>query len=719
MKTPKDDRRRQGGYVSYVMVLSLGIVVLAMLINSYRTSIRSHESQKEVGLRIDYSEKEDEILKAIVNITPNRAIRAMMGGSNASSSARDPLRWQNIFGDALDQANARQAVSEQMLAGLDLGSSILANPGDGSFSNVGAVFDAIEPESGYVAPGIGRALGVGFPPPLESSNTTLVSRDRIYPIISREKVHGLLAATEVGLPVDEYPQFNLIPFPEIRFAYCEPGQPFVAKRNWWAFSLDLADADDGLTGMDRKERDFIVSIYEVPSQLAISAEAFAVLGAHEDGTAWQNAVVEGGVFATRARVGAGLSLPRLSGRRGVEIDSSVTIGEHDVGLEPFAPGVREKFELDHGEFMPVSLASEAGRAAFLPINRGNQFFDRHAHAVESNTLSPTTWNDYSVGALQCAMRLDVTEVAGEFNPMPTEVEFQYFKGGAREILKVSLVQDPSTGLPPGYIYCANENQTVNFPHPVDVAYGKNGSYYFQEGVSGSITFDNARFGDPLVGTFKAGYYRPSLPFRTELLHDQKWCIEVLPQRFPEFLELLGADATDVNHSLVVNVDYPGNAYLSAPSIPCAEEDYGVILRECADLTSFPKGFSLVTNLRLYIADDFNSVETTPPAGSGLPLPYYPPASLFAPEKRYGAEVDPLKLSITGQVGSLAGDGGETGRKVHLLDMTAGSEKGVDHGRINVNLSQIRHPAALPPVAMMNWLIVVEERRAEFYTAAGP
>ena len=719
MKTSKINRRLRGGYVSYVMVLSLGITMLVLLIHSYRTTIRSHETQREVGLRVDYSDKEDEILRAIVNIAPNRAIRAMMDDSNASSSARNPLRWQNIFGEAMNQANARQSVSDNLLVGLSLNSSIVANAGDSSFSSVGAVFDAIEPEPGYVAPGIGRSLGAGFPPPLESPNTTLVSRDRVYPIISREKIHGLLAAPEVGLPVDEYPQFNQIPFPEIRFAYCEPGQPFVAKRNWWAFSLDLADADDGLTGMDRKERDFIVSIYEIPSQLAISAEAFAILGEHEDGTVWQNAVVDGGVFATRASVGAGLNLPRLSGRRGVEIDSTVTIGDHDVGVDPFAPGVRERFELDHGQFMPVSLASEAGRAAFLPINRGNDFFDRHAHAAESNALSPTTWNEYSIGALQCAMRLDVSEVVGEFNPMPTELEFEYFKEGARETLAISLAQDPSTGLPPGYIYCASEDETVDFPHPVDVAYGKNGSFYFEEGVSGPVTFDNARFGDPLVGTLKAGYYRPSFPFRTQLLHGHKWCIEVMPERFAAFLELLGADGTEVNHSLVVNVDYPGNAYLNPPSIPCAEEDYGVVLKECADLTSFSKGFSLVTNLRLYIADDFNAVQISPPLGSGLPAPFYPPASLFAPEKRYGAEFDPLRLSITGQVGSLAGDTGQTGKKVHLLDMKGGSEQQVEHERVNVNLSQIRHPAALPPITMMNWLTVVEERRAELYVASGP
>ena len=102
----------------------------------------------------------------------------------------------------------------------------------------------------------------------------------------------------------------------------------------------------------------------------------------------------------------------------------------------------------------------------------------------------------------------------------------------------------------------------------------------------------------------------------------------------------------VNNSLVVNVDYTtatGSVWLTKPSIPCTDLDYGVILQECADLTSFTKGFSLVTNLRTYIGDDFNIVATTPPTGYTPAGHYYPPCSLFVPEKRYGVDVDPFAV----------------------------------------------------------------------------
>ena len=140
----------------------------------------------------------------------------------------------------------------------------------------------------------------------------------------------------------------------------------------------------------------------------------------------------------------------------------------------------------------------------------------------------------------------------------------------------------------------------------------------------------------------------------------------------------------------------------------------MILLECADLTPFTKGLSLVTNLRLYYGDDFNTVPTAPPPGfipaNGV---FYPPCSVFAPEKRFGVDDDPLAVDMLGQLGSLASE--DAGSPTRPLDMVKGSGQEVDQERIVVNLKPITHPAELPPINMMNWLVVVEELRKEFQT----
>lgn len=707
--------RAPRGYVSYVMVLSMGVVMLMLLMSSYKTSIQSQKVQAGATLRIDYAAKEDAVLRAIVPIVANRAMLCMQDGS-MSGSKQTPLRWQKIFRFAILEANAETSVSAAMLANMEVGDAIVANPGDNT-TYASKTFSAYDLDGQYTSPGLNRDLGLGFPAPLQSSSGTVQTRDHVWPVISFDKVYGSLAEGRVGASTADFPQHNLIPYPNIRFGYAQPGQPFVAKRNWWAFSVDLSDHWDNETGLEDRARDFVLSIYEVPSQLAISAAAYTVLGQHADGSDWENTIISGGVFASRAKLGAGFSVERLAGRRGLEIDADATVGENGWRIEqdgvegsPFAPGIREQYELGHNSFMPVSLASESGRAAFIPINRGIDFFDCYAHTSELNTISPTTWNDYSVGAMQCAMHLDITDVPDENNAIPSEMVLRYFKDGVRESLTIDLEQ----GLLSGFIHGVVENQTMEFDEPVDVAYGSDGQYFFEYGVTGSVTFDNTRFGDPIVGTFKAGYYRPSYPFEITMLHGSKPCVSLYPERIPAFLSSIGADDTEVNHSISINVDYPGNVFLDKPSIPCTDLDYGVILKECADMTGFSKGFSLVTNLRLYIADDFNTTEIPIPVGSGIEAPFYTPCSLFAPEKRYGAEYDPFKLKISGQMGSLAGDNGAAGHSVHLLDLKTASNGELDHDQIDVNLAAIKHPAALPPITLMNWLVVIEERHSEYY-----
>ncbi len=720
MKIPLP-RRQPTGYVSLLMVIVMSMTLLLLMIGAYRRATTAQAFQSSVQLRVDYSEKEEAVLRAIVALTPNRAMRAMQGQS-AVTAASNPLRWEAIFNDALALANARQSIPNAVaaslgnaaLVGANAGDEVRAKDGNSAPVNVSLMFKAAGGEAGMVAAGLNRTLGAGYPVPLACGNVAEAAANATWPIISSLKTYGTLAQAGVGLPVATYPNFNVITYPNINFGYARPGQPFVAKRNWWAFGLELAGHDAVLPDKARTKRDFVLSIYEIPSQLSISAASFMALGQHASGSEWEGITVAGGVFVGRAAVEGETALTSLATRRGAALSSGTTVGGQNFTGDPLAPGLREAFQLTKGEFFPVSLASESGRAAFIPINRGGDFLDRLSHPVEANALSSTTWNNYSVGALQCAMQLDVTQVVSASNKTPTALRFTYLKDGVRQTKNLSLTVGEGTGLPAGYIKACIEDESYNFGTAVvDLAYGFNGTYAYQTGMTGIIRFDNARFGDPWVGKKKTGYFKPSYPFEVKSLDSGKVCLAVYPQRFKAFLTALGADSTAVNHSLVVNVDYTaatGSVNLSKPSIPCTDLDYGVILQECNDLTSFTKGFSLVTNLRLYFGDNFNQVATAAPAGySGT---YYPPCSIFAAEKRYGVNVDPLVVNMDGQMGSLIAEDATTPSRP--LDIKYGSGSDIPAGRLQVNLRPITHPADLPPISMMNWLVLLEERKSQYY-----
>lgn len=739
MKT-SPSRRRPAGFISYLLVLATATILTLLTVYGYRRAVAAQAVQSQVQLRVDYSEKEEAILRSIIAITPNRAIRAMQSGSDVTG-VREPLSWQNIFTESLVLANARTSIASNIVGSLNIPNLRISNSGDSALAAPSRIFAAIPTTpatTDYASAGINRSLGAGYPPPLTSGDTTTNTLDATYPIISAGKVYGTLAQTDLnsptlngdgtagyGLPVGTYPGFNRLKYPNINFGYAKPGDPFVAKRNWWAFSVDVGGNDDAKTFLARSKRNFVLSIYEIPSQLAISASAFMSLGQYASGSAWQNVTIDGGIFAGKAEVLGTTAINALASRRSMALSSGTTIGGQSFTNSPFTPGVREAYQVTSGAFFPASLASESGRSAFVPINRGAEFFDRFSQTTESNVLSTTTWNNYSIGALQCAMRMDITQVVSATDAKPTMLRFSYLQtDGTRATQNMALTNATQTTLPAGYVKVCDENQSYTFATPVDVAYGASGGYTFRPGLSGPIAFTNATFGDPKVGTVKAGYWRPQSPSEYKPLPSGQIAVTVYPQRIPAFLASIPAAATAaVNNSLVVNVDYSvtglNNSAKYKPLIPCTNIDYGVILKECADLTAFTKGFSLVTNLRTYIGDDFNIVATTPPSGYTPAITpanpagkYFPPCSLFCPEKRYGVDVDPFAVILGGQIGSLAGD--TVTNAVRPLDSKNLSGNAIASNRITVNLSQIHHPAELPPITMMNWLVILEERRKEFY-----
>jgi Flp pilus assembly pilin Flp len=59
---------------------------------------------------------------------------------------------------------------------------------------------------------------------------------------------------------------------------------------------------------------------------------------------------------------------------------------------------------------------------------------------------------------------------------------------------------------PTWTFCANENQTCTFTGTRQVRYGKNTTWVILL-RTGSVSCNNATFGDPLVGTVKECDYR--------------------------------------------------------------------------------------------------------------------------------------------------------------------------------------------------------------------
>lgn len=750
----------------------------------------SHKIESEVQLRVDYREKEEAVLRSIVALVPNRAMLAMQRGSAAAAA---PLTWNRIFSQSLAMGNSRSSISPELATRMGLGPAVRrSNSGDrAAVATAITVFSEINPlnlgQPALITAGSGvRASGVqpnaGYPPLLNfragTAGASDFARDLLYPIISDTKEYGNLATGRVGLvpgrtpgapgltPGTDYARFNSLLYPQINFGYGTPGQAFVAKRNWWAFSLNLANQDAVRTGLAEVGRDFVLSIYEIPSQLPISSAAFTQLGTTtgQGGGDWtqDSTIIDGTLFTGRAVARApaladgATVLSSLASRGSVASTPGAIIG--GAAMTAVAMGDRESFQITRdardriainnnatmGSFAPVSTSADSGRCAFIPISVGETYYDRFLQpdfAFDKynpnpayGSLSSTAWNDYSIGARQCAMQLDITNVFSSIAPInlnTTGMVFSYLVGGVRVPLAIAAAA-------PGNNFI-NVNPTVVQVNcgntPTTFRWGPAGAMREMKGLVGNVVFDYATFPGPAFGAgtilrqvesaFETQFSAVAVP--------GSQYVKVWPERIPAMLSALGADPTSINHSLVVNVNYTG----VGPTIPLApavgipgrepiSAKYNLILTGCEDLTAFPRGFSLVTNMNLNLYSRFNQV---PYATTNLPLGYvpavttanpdglfWPPCSLFAPSKTIGKDTIPLSgYDFEGQLNSLKFDDGTNAvaNQVQPLASIAVTGLPIVAANKTANLRQKRHPIEIPPVTMMNWLILLEERRREY------
>ncbi len=672
--------RLQTGYTTIPVVAAIATVMLSSMVFVFRSNNWSQEIQSKAQVSLDYTQKEEAILRALINIVPNKAIGAMQDGS---ATADNKYTWETIFREAIDLADADTAVSAAILnrmgispdqtagTGYPTGPNdpqptvISGNSGDTSFTNASQIVSSVVGSSSLVNPGntresalfLSEAIADKLPAPLYSSFSEY-NNDKVYPIISLNKVHSSSWTKGLELSPNSYPLYNLYKYPNIRFGYARPGDLFVAKRNWWTFSLKFGSGvGQGANAAPPIKKNYVLSIYEVPSQLPASAYGLMSVGQHADGTAWRHASLSGGFFAGRLETQGTVALPTglFSARKSTNFSAETTVAGAVVGNNFDDLGVREQREAQTGsDFYDASVSGNVGRVAFIPINRGQAFLELNTDGSQSGRLSSTGWNEYSCGATQAAMRIEVRNMTSTSVQMPTSIRF-YYKTSSGSTTYRTYTRGSSTS-----------------PWPTDAQSG---------------------------GT--------AIPFQTDYLDIQRNALVLNLDRLPAFLASIGAANTSINNSIYI---YPNSSRstVNAPHFPSISSDPAVSLRGGRDLSPFSKGLSVVTNLRLYLADSLNTVAVPIPSGSGLAAgtTFYPPISLFAPEKRFGETIEfenPVQFS--GQVQSLSKD--ETAA-FHPLDLKAGNGDDINADKINANLKIVRSPAELPPIHLMNWLVTIKE-----------
>lgn len=684
-------KKLRKGFLSTLTVIVVGGFCLGLMAVAYRYSIRSVQTQSKVQLQIDYENREQAYLRSLVTMWPVFAANTMQDNS-VRSYYKDNVYLRTMYNTAGDWAGMETAVTNAEAAQFGYANYIRGNTADTSYTRAAEYMGfyangTTDGNKSYTLSGVNHTSSGSYPPPYyirgsassslsarsSSYDSNIATWNNFYPIISSAMSYSTTGTphSDLAADVSTYGHFNLIPYPNIHFGYGKPGESIVARHHWWRIFMHPELKDSTNTGVTREtnadgqalDREYILSLYEIPSQLAISSSTVTQLGKYLNGQEWgANVSVEGSVYADKVNAAAG-SFDSIASKKGVTLSggSAGSSGEvTSVGAYD-----REIYEAANATFYPVSKSSDTARALFVSINRGNDFFDRFAYSYDKNQkgssskrMSYEHWHEYSLGCNQCAMKLDIISTVSALDQTPTALRFTYLSGGDEVEL---YIYKPTTTF-----------DTVTYP---------------------GINWPEATDNDGLT-----------FPFHLESTGVGRDGIAVYIDRLVTWMGTLSTvpDDLSVNHSLVVNADY-NQTDVSKPTIPSTAADPCLLLRGSGDLTAFTKGFSLVTNLRLYFVEHVNNVETNVPTGSGLSTPYYPPLSIFCPEKRFGVDSVNTAIDMTGSVGTL----GTSSSGIGILDFKIGGTDVVDSAKIKAKLKPIKHPAELPPVNMMNWLIVVQ------------
>ena len=237
-------------------------------------------------------------------------------------------------------------------------------------------------------------------------------------------------------------RWGKITYPNIRFGYKGAGDPFIARRVWWRIPVIYQTAQQTVedqSGVYRYPKaainnvpsiNYILSVYEIPSQLPISGNANLQIGQNADGTAWGSGVqIAGSIYGDQIQLYggtysgiSGVSRGGISSRQQVNVLKQATVAGETYSDNTYDNlKVRETRDLTRsisttgvGQIgaAPVSVAGNDGKVLMVPVMPGANFYMAAAG-------TPTHWDLYARPYYRCRIRVIISNTNSKLIYSPT------------------------------------------------------------------------------------------------------------------------------------------------------------------------------------------------------------------------------------------------------------------------------------------------------------
>ena len=294
-------RKRSERGASLIMLVSIiGLAFIVTIAGFLVAASDSQDTARLASAKVDVATREDALMREILQQTAT----GMLPGTDGFVGPI--LTWTQIMTLAVNNLRATSYVDPTELTALQSAGAIpanvtLANTGDTGGALLG-IFQGYSSEVPYggtsglanLVP-VNAALAAVEPPLMNwsSASDTLTAATALT--TPQEFFLGSLY-TAVAAPavaqLSASKRWGLIIYPNIRFGYKEPGDTFIARRVWWRIPLvysttqQTQEDQGGATPIYRypsAPANYVLSAFEIPSQLPISGNANLQIGDNADG----------------------------------------------------------------------------------------------------------------------------------------------------------------------------------------------------------------------------------------------------------------------------------------------------------------------------------------------------------------------------------------------------------------------------------------------------
>jgi len=694
--TNLQQKRSETGAALLLTVSMIGLAFVVTLAAFLIGASVAQDTERLASAKVDVANREDTLLRLILQQTAT----GMLPGTDGINGS--PQNWITIMTNAVNQLRATTYVDQAELAALTGSTGAIAdNTGDTGRTALGPLgilqgYDTTQEIPFGGTSGVANVVApynATIQPPLMSwsGNATLSSSNAVtlpQEFFLGSQYSGLSAAvTKLSLSS----RWGLITYPNIRFGYKGPGDPFIARRVWWRIPVVYQTKQQTVEDASSVYRypsapaNYILSVYEIPSQLPISGNANLQIGQNADGTNWgSNVQITGSIYGGQIQLYggtysgiSGVSRGGISSRQQVNVLGQATVAAGTTAAEAYSDNfydnlkVRETRDLTRSisttgiaqiGAAPVSVAGNDGKALVVPVMSGANFY------MQAPNNTPTHWDLYARPYYKCRIRILISQTDSNLIYNPTANPPLNSAMGA---IKVTIIVSPDT--------TGHPDQIVGFADSGGITTTYTQTSYATGGLPNYMTYTS-------TGTASGR--------------------NILVINIGRMVAALG------NPSQLYSI-YIGSNPTTEPYNPTATaSDPGIAITGTNDLSSFTNGLSIVANQAVYLLDQFNQVKI--PATN-----LFPATSIYSPDIRYGVSGVNPTLNLTGQVSAdptptpspIPSPSPTPANPLRFVD-AANNAVSISSTSNQFTLTEITDPTTkqMPPITRLTLLFTIEKER---------